>query len=105
MKTVNQEGAIPVVIIIAIAIATIGGSLIGIGVYMATHAFSAIMVASGLSVIFALFVLPNLSSIVKWWKGVKHEVTQSIEEINNEDHTNHNADNPRPSQDVTEANS
>jgi membrane protein implicated in regulation of membrane protease activity len=88
MKLSNENGVIPVVIIIAIAIAAIGGTVIGFGVYMATHAFASIMVSLGFALIFVLFVLPNLSSIVLWWKNVKQEVGHSIEEIKDEDKTN-----------------
>jgi hypothetical protein len=84
MGLCDKNGAIPVIIIIAIAIATVGGSLIGFSVYMATHALTAIMVAMGFGVIFLLFVLPNLSLIVLWYKKVKQEVRCSIKEINND---------------------
>jgi len=84
MRLCDKNGAIPVIIIIAIAIATVGGSLIGFGVYMATHALTAIMVTMGFALIFILFVLPNLSLIVLWYKKVKREVSYSIKEINND---------------------
>ena len=103
MKLSNENGVIPVVIIIAIAIATIGGTLIGIGFYMATHAFSGIMVSLGFALIFVLFVLPNLSSIVRWGKNVKQELGHSIEEIKDEVKTNNKAKTPTQSKDATEA--
>jgi hypothetical protein len=102
MKLSNENGAIPVVIIIAIAIATIGGGLISIGVYMATHAFTSIMAALGFFMVFVLFVLPNLSSIVLWWKNVKQEVNLSVQEIQNGVKTKNKAKNPEEPNDVAE---
>jgi len=103
MKISNENGVIPVVVIIAIALGTVLGILIGIGSYMATHAFSALMVSLGFALIFVLFVLPNLSSIVRWGKNVKQELGYSFEEIKAEVKTNNNAKNSRQSNDATKA--
>ena len=71
MKIINLHsecGAIPIIVIVAIAlIAGLGGGFLS---YMASHTISSILFGVAATIVFFLVILPNLSTIKSWWEKV-----------------------------------
>lgn len=68
----DNKGAVPVVLLIAIAISTLMG--IGLGYKIGGGQFYLIALAGGLGLVFGLIVFPNLLTLIRWGKSINKEI-------------------------------
>ena len=94
----SNEGAVPLIIIIAICIGVFFGGTSAFIVYFATRTVSSILFGVAICMVFFMLVLPNIPHILNWYDKVKNSIEETGRKLRDERKKRNNLEQPKVSQ-------